>query len=136
MRSLVTAVDRLDRLESGSGEWLSGFVEAELAEAATALTLRALHTGADPVNVGILRALANDDSQAMDQLIEATGIGRLALSERLNDFVQVGLAARLIDTDQAQITAAGASLVGLIDQLVAETTRQYLQGSARARQRP
>ncbi len=125
LRSLVIALDRLDRLESGSGEWLSGFAEAELAEAATALTLRALQTSADPANFVILTALA-DDSQAIDHLIETTGIGRLVLSERLNDLVQVGLATRLIDTDHAQITAAGASMVKLIDQIVAGVSEQYL----------
>lgn len=125
MRSLAIALDRLDRLESGSGEWLSGFAEAELAEAAKALTLRALRTSADSANYAILAALA-DDSRAIDQLIETTGIGRLVLTERLNDLVQVGLATRMIDTDHAQITAAGASLVRLVDQIIAEVTEQYL----------
>ncbi len=126
LRSLVIALDRLDRLESGSGEWLSGFAEAELAEAATALTLRAFQTSADPANFVILTALAADDSQAIGHLIESTGIGRLVLSEHLNDLVQVGLATRLIDTDHAQITAAGASLVHLVNQIVTEVTGQYL----------
>ena len=125
LRSLVIALDRLDRLESGSGQWLSGFAEAELEESATALTLRALQTSADPANFAILNALAGD-SQAIDHLIETTGIGRLVLSERLNDLVQVGLATRLIDTDHAQITAAGASLVHLVNQIVTEVTGQYL----------
>lgn len=126
LRSLVIALDRLDRLESGSGEWLSGFAEVELAEAATALTLRAFQTSTDPENFVILTALAADDSQAIGQLIETTGIGRLVLSERLNDLVQVGLATRLIDTDHAQITAAGASLVHLVRQIATEVTGQYL----------
>lgn len=130
LRSLVLALDRLDRLESGSGQWLSSFAEAELPEAAMSLTLRALQTGADPANFAILTALAAD-SQAIDQLIEKTGIGRLVLSERLNDLVQVGLAARLIDTDQAQITAAGASLVELVNQIAGKVTGQYLAATGK-----
>jgi DNA-binding HxlR family transcriptional regulator len=131
LRSLVVALDRLDRLESGSGEWLSGFAGAELPEAATALTLRALHASADPANFTILTALTADDSQAIDRLIETTGVGRLVLSERLNDLVQVGLATRMIDTDHAQITAAGASLVHLVDQIITEVTEQYLATSTK-----
>jgi hypothetical protein len=131
LRSLVIAIDRLDRLESGSGDWLSGFTKSELGEAATALTLRALHTCADPANFTILAALATDDSLAIDQLIEGTKIGRLELTERLNDLVQVGFATRLIDTDHAQITVAGASLVHLIRQIMSEVTSQYLKTAAR-----
>ena len=89
LRLLAAALDRLDRLESGSGEWLSSFAGLELAEAAAALTLRALQTSADPANLAILAALAEDDSLTVGQLIETTGIGRLVLSERLNDLVQI-----------------------------------------------
>jgi hypothetical protein len=130
LRSLVIALDRLDRLESGSGVWRSGFAETELTEAAVALTLRALQTGANPANFAVLKALAVENSQAIDHLIETTGIGRLVISERLNDLVQVGFATRLIDTDHAQITAAGASIVKLIDQIVAKVSEQYLATDA------
>jgi hypothetical protein len=126
LRALVAALDRLDRLESGSGTWLAGFAETELHGAATELSLRALRTVADPANFAVLRALAGDESHPLNQLIDATGLGRLALSERLNDLVQVGLATRLIDTDHAQITGAGASLFRLIDALIAEAAAQYL----------
>jgi DNA-binding HxlR family transcriptional regulator len=126
IRLLVTALDRLDRLESGSGNWQASFVDAELAEATTAMTLRALQTGSDHINFMILTALAATDSQAIGSLIETTGIGRFVLSERLNDLVQVGLATRLIDTDHVQITAAGASLVQLINEIRAEVSNQYL----------
>ena len=126
LRALVAALDRLDRLEAGSGAWLAGFAETELHGAATELSLRALRTVADPANFALLQTMAGDDSQPLSQLIDATGLGRLALSERLNDLVQVGLATRLIDTDRAQITGAGASLIRLIDALIAEVTAQYL----------
>ena len=131
LRSVVIALDRLDRLESGSGEWLSGFEEAELAESATALTLRALQTSGDTANYAILVALAADGSLAIDQLMEATGIGRLVLSERLNDLVQVGLATRLIDTDHAQITVTGDGMVRMINQIVTEITGQYIKTGIR-----
>jgi DNA-binding HxlR family transcriptional regulator len=131
LRSVAIALDRLDRLESGTGEWLSGFEEAELAESATALALRVLRTSADSANYAILVALAADNSLAIDQLMEATGFGRLVLSERLNDLVQVGLATRLIDTDHAQITVAGDSMVRIINQMVTEITGQYIKTGVR-----
>jgi hypothetical protein len=49
----------------------------------------------------------------------------------LNDLVQVGLATLLIDTDHAQITGAGASLMRLIDALIAEVAAQYLSRPGR-----
>lgn len=125
LRSLVAVLDRLDRLESGSGSWLSTFDNDELPEAATELTLRTLRTVADPNNFALLSALATSDSRSIGQLMEITGFGRLALSEQLNDLVQVGLATRLIDTDHAQITTAGASMVRLIEILGAEAARLY-----------
>lgn len=125
LRSLVMAIDRLDRLESGSGVWLSSFSQKELPGAATELTLRLLRTSADPTNFLILETLAAEGSHSLGHLIETTGLGRLALSERLNDLVQVGLASRLIDTDHAQITAAGTHLVHLFKALSDEVARQY-----------
>jgi hypothetical protein len=124
LRSLVMALDRLDRLESGSGTWLAQFKAEELPDAATELTLRALRASADPTNFAILKALADDDSRSLAQLIDATGLGRLSLSERLNDLVQVGLALRLIEIDHAQITAAGASLVRLIEAVSTEVAHK------------
>ncbi len=119
LRLLALSIDRLDRLESGSGEWLGGFVETELPEASVELALRALRTAADPLNFALLQALAADESRYMGQLVESVGLGRLALTERLNDLIQVGLASRNIDTDHAQITAAGMGMVELIKALVA-----------------
>ncbi|MFQ5922074.1 MAG: hypothetical protein ACE5M4_04455 [Anaerolineales bacterium] len=127
LRALTMALDRLDRLESGSGEWLSKFREDELSEAAGELTLRMLRAAADPTNFKVLAALANPDSVSLDRLIEATGVLRLALSERLNDLVQVGLVSRNIDTDHAQITLAGKSIVQLIRRIASEVSDQYLE---------
>jgi len=126
LRLLVRVLDRLDRLESGSGEWKASFAETELSEAATSLTLRALSTMADSTNFTILNTLAtNDGLLAMKKLMEKTGIGRLVLSERLNDLMQVGLATRLIDTDQAQITGAGANIVRLVEMITHAVAEKY-----------
>lgn len=127
LRALVMAQDRLDRLESGSGQWRSGFASTELDESAKFLTLRVMHTASDPLNFNILKLLAKADSLAIPTLMAEAGVGRLVLSERLNDLVQVGLVTRLIDTDHAQITAAGAGTVELVNQ-ISNHIRESFQG--------
>lgn len=126
LRDLARMADRLDRLESGTGEWLASQDGAALRDAAADMTLRALRAAADPANFAILAFLASRASAPMAELEKAAGLGRLALGERVNDLIQVGLAARNIDTDHAQITAAGNALVGLFDS-IAEATAQRLE---------
>jgi hypothetical protein len=114
LRDITRMLDRLDRLESGTGQWLAAQGDGALQEAATDMTLRALRAATDPTNFAILNFLSAHTSAPIAELEKATGLGRLALAERVNDLVQVGLAGRNIDTDQVQGTAAGAALVGLI----------------------
>ncbi|HLF02218.1 MAG TPA: hypothetical protein VI547_09605 [Anaerolineales bacterium] len=117
LRDLARMIDRLDRLESGTGEWLAAQNDAAAREAATDMTLRALRAAADPTNFAILKFLSAHTSTPIAELETAISGGRLALVERVNDLVQVGLAGRNIDTDQVQGTAAGAALVGLIESI-------------------
>lgn len=125
LRTLARSLDRLDRLESGSGKWLSNFRETELPASAAFLILRALHTASEPTNYQILITLSQNPSLPLSRLLESSSLTRLPLSERLNDLVQVGLATRLIDTDHAQITAAGAKMVEWIAGLVEEVMEVY-----------
>jgi hypothetical protein len=124
LRDLARMLDRLDRLESGTGKWLAAQDESALRDAATDITLRTLRVAADPVNFTILAFLSARASAPMAELENAAGLGRLALAERVNDLVQVGLAGRNIDTDHTQITAGGAALVGLIESLGAATAKK------------
>jgi hypothetical protein len=125
LRDLARMLDRLDRLESGTGEWLASQQNGELRAAAMEMTLRALRAAADPTNFALLAFLSAHISAPVAELEKASGLGRLALIERVNDLAQVGLAGRNIDTDQVQGTAAGAALVGLINSL-SEATAQKL----------
>jgi hypothetical protein len=127
LRDLARMADRLDRLESGSGNWLASQDEAALREAATDMTLRALRAAADPTNFAILKFLSAHTSAPIAELERAAGLGRLALSERVNDLVQVGLAGRNIDTDHVQITAGGAALVRLISDIGAATAQRLAE---------
>ncbi len=127
LRDIARLLDRLDRLESGTGEWLASQGEGALREAATDMTLRALRAAADPTNFSILTFLSAHTSAPMAELEVATGFGRLALAERVNDLVQVGLAGRNIDTDHVQGTAAGAALVGLIHNIGEATAKRLVE---------
>jgi hypothetical protein len=124
LRDIARMIDRLDRLESGTGEWLAAQDESALRGAATDMTLRALRAAADPTNFAILEFLASHSSAPVAELEQAVGLGRLALAERMNDLVQVGLAGRNIDTDHVQGTAAGAALVGLIHSISEATAKR------------
>jgi hypothetical protein len=127
LRDIARLLDRLDRLESGTGEWLASQGEGALRKAATDMTLRALRAAADPANFAILAFLSAHTSAPMAELETATGFGRLALAERVNDLVQVGLAGRNIDTDHVQGTAAGAALVGLIHNIGEATAKRLAE---------
>ena len=83
LRSLVLVIDRLDRLESGGGDWLARFAEDELAETTLVLTLRALATVANRDNFRVLAALVGSDSLGMGELMAVTGNGRFYNLHRL-----------------------------------------------------
>ncbi len=125
LRDLARMADRLDRLESGTGEWLKAQRAEDWIAAATEMTLRALRVAADPLNFAILTFLSKRATTPIADLEQAVGLGRLALTERVNDLIQVGLAGRNIDTDQVQGTAAGAALVGWIN-TIGEATANRL----------
>ncbi len=127
LRDIARLLDRLDRLESGTGEWLAAQAEGALREAAAEMTLRALRAAADSTNFAILTFLSARASAPTAELEKSTGLGRLALNERVNDLVQLGLAGRNIDTDHVQGTAAGAALVGLIESISEATAKKLAE---------
>lgn len=122
---IVSVLDRLDRLESGSGVWLSNFKDEEIDEEAHSILLRALRIVSEPGNFNVLNQLSLDDSVTINALVENTGLGRVTLTERLNDLAQVGFAVRLIDTDYAQITMAGAGVLDIMKVISAQITNEY-----------
>ncbi|MCC7360654.1 MAG: hypothetical protein IT317_14330 [Anaerolineales bacterium] len=130
LRDLARSLDRLDRLESGTGEWLASQQAEDLAAAAQAMTLRTLRLAADSDNYALLNRLAGAASMSTAELELAVGLGRLALVERINDLVQVGLASRNVDTDQVQATQAGAALAGLVS-AISRTTAERLAEALR-----
>jgi DNA-binding HxlR family transcriptional regulator len=124
LRDLVRLADRLDRLESGTGEWLKSQPDEDWMAASTEMTLRALRVASDPTNYAILAFLLKRTTAPIADLEQAVHLNRLALTERINDLIQVGLAARNIDTDQVQGTAAGAALVEWINHISEATANR------------
>ncbi len=131
LRDIARLLDRLDRLESGTGEWLLSQGEGTLAEAAREMTLRTFRMAADPTNFAVLAFLSTRTAAPIAELEKASGLGRLALSERINDLVQVGLIERNIDTDHVQGTAACAALVRLIDGIGQATAKKLSEALQR-----
>ena len=135
LRNLLLALDRQDRLESASAfvGWLADESEAErLGGHAREMLLRALKTVADPVNYDLVTRLDPLDGVELSALLAATGLGRVALSERLNDLVQTGLASRELVGDQVRSTALAAGLLEWIEATAADTGKalaEQLAGS-------
>lgn len=119
---LIAVLDREDRLESGTGEWLAKFRADTGAsrEAVREGVLRALGMAADPTNFHILEALSASGSVGTGSLAETVGLGELPLGHRIGDLVSAGLAAKQPETNQVAATAAGLAMVELVHQAVTE----------------
>ncbi len=123
VKNLLRVLDRQDRLETAQAftGWLEGQRQGPgLADASREVLLRALARAGDPVNYRILRRLDPVDAVELPELMAATDLSRVALSERLNDLVQTGLAAREMIGDQIRGTALAAGLVALVEAVAAE----------------
>ena len=118
VRQLLRALDRRDRLET-AGE-LFGWLQRErqagrLPDAAREMLLRALRIAGDAINYQILRHLDPLEAVELPALMAATGLSRVAVSERVHDLVQTGLASREMIGDQIRGTDLGAGLVILVE---------------------
>jgi hypothetical protein len=82
------------------------------------LALAMFRAAGDPVDYAVLRRLAAGDAPLAD-LSAATGLPRLAVWERLNGLVAVGLVGRRHENDSAGLTPAGQTLVELVEAAVA-----------------
>ena len=88
--------------------------------AATArdLVLAALGAAAEPLSYAMLHRMAGGDVP-LPELSAVTGLPRLAVWERLNGLVAVGLVGRSHEHDGAGLTPAGRALVELVEGAVA-----------------
>ncbi|GMQ84970.1 MAG: hypothetical protein BMS9Abin07_0535 [Acidimicrobiia bacterium] len=118
LRHLIAVLDREDRLESGTGEWLAEFSSDEARRALKEGLLRALQMAADPTNFRILETLSASGSIATGVLGQGIGLGELSLGQRVGDLVSAGLATKQPETNQVAATAAGNVVVDLVHQAV------------------
>ena len=87
------------------------------------LALAALRAAGDPLSYAMLRRMASGDTP-LAELNAATGLPRLAVWERINGLVAVGLAGRRHEDDTAGLTPAGRALVELVEGAVTAATGQ------------
>jgi len=121
LRHLVAVLDREDRLESGTGEWLAelraGTDDQRLAVREG--VLRALRLAADGTNYRILETLARAESVTRAVLADRLGLPELSVSERVGDLVSAGLAVKISEANQIAGTPAGLALVEWVRTAVA-----------------
>jgi hypothetical protein len=126
LRYQISVLDREDRLESGTGNWKNDFRSdsTERGLAARESVLRTIQIASNPECFSILEALHKSENLSTDQLVEATGLGRLPLQERVGDLISAGLASKVPEADQVLITSGGHAVVELVNRAVAVTAHE------------
>jgi len=81
------------------------------------MLLRALRVAGDPVNFTIISELDTFGPVELPDLMRRTGLERVAVSERVNDLVQTGLAVREMINDQIRGTNLSQGLVAWIEEI-------------------
>jgi len=116
LRHLMAVLDREDRLEAGTGDWLTDFSADEpgRARAVRASVLRALRMAVDPVGFTILETLDGVAGRPTSELAKRAGIDQLSAAEMVSDLVSAGLAVKLPEAGQVAGTPAGSSIVELV----------------------
>lgn len=99
--------------------WLESLAKDDAAQASVGreLVLRAVRAGADAVNFEILTQLRDEEPVALSRLAEVTGLPRFTVSERVNDLVQAGLAARVLEQDAVHATSLTRGFLGMVGEI-------------------
>lgn len=97
--------------------------QAAGGEAERDFVLRTFRVLGDPVSYRLLercikKGCSSDDLAALAHLPE------VAVWERVNDLIQLGLVQRALDRDEVTATAAGAALHGIVENVVALAVEQ------------
>ena len=131
LRNVLIALDRMDRLETASDfvGWVEHFQgdDAQIERTTRDWVLRAVRLASDPINYQVLCALQQSGEMTIAQLMAATNLTRVELTERVKDLAQVGFITQALDTDAVQGTRAVAGMVAWI-----ETLREQIAERARA----
>ncbi|RDH79947.1 hypothetical protein DVS77_02740 [Mycolicibacterium moriokaense] len=111
---IAAALRRLDGLEAGQG---GPEASRPSPDDMRDFALRALRAVGDRCADAILGAVAEGTREEMG-LVERTGISRLGLWETVGDLLQVGMLERDPVSGNVALTAAGASMLAMIDAIV------------------
>ncbi len=131
LRLLAMVIDRTDSFvgmtpaggaienladEQTPSRWLHALANNhdEVRAIATDLVVRALRAALEPANFAILLKLREQPAVSLPDLMQATQLNRLSLSERVNDLIQVGLAVKDVQTGQVQGTKAAEAIVNFV----------------------
>jgi predicted transcriptional regulator len=91
--------------------------EPEREEIATEMILAAVRVATETLNYRVLAQLHDAGSASVAELMTHSGLGRLAVLERVNQLTQVGLTSRDLQSDTVQATRLTTGLVGFIEQV-------------------
>jgi hypothetical protein len=140
LRNLIGALDRVDRLETSTDfvGWLHKLARDEtgLQETILDFMLRALRLGLDPVNWRILSCLAERGPLPTSALMQAAGLSRVELVERMNELARAGLTVQVLDGDQVEATRFSQGLLTMVAEVTEQVKRlaendYLLKGPAR-----
>ncbi len=132
VRYMMSVLDREDRLEAGTGEWL-GTVVADAAAVERSVResiLRALRLACESRSFEILTVLAEAGHATMATLEDRTGLDRPSVAERVADLTSAGLVTKSPEAGQVGITAAGGAVVVLVESAVDAGTRDLRRDRA------
>jgi hypothetical protein len=94
--------------------------DGEELAAAHDFLLRVLHGISEPLAWQVLSSIVSDQGCTLDALAERLELPRLAVTERVNALIQLGLMARDLEHDTVTASPAGQALFDLICELDAE----------------
>lgn len=123
LRSIDLARERLDAFPFGAEEPAPTGEEGEAAGDAEArrrdLLLRAVARWADPLNHAVLaRVREAGGSLSLPELAAAVGLPTGAVTERVHELAQVGLARRALERESVETTALAAALDAVFARLL------------------
>lgn len=130
MADIAAAIERYDAYAFSEGPSAAGAARergpGDQSGVARDLALAALRAAGDPLSYAMLQRMAGADTP-LAELSRATGLPRLAVWERVNSLVAVGLAGRRHENDSAGLTPAGSTLVELVEGAVVAAAGEAAQ---------
>lgn len=132
----LAGLDRIDALDGRTGPLASEELRDDPAarlDVARELVARLLRAGSDARVEPLVRALVAGGAQSVAVLAASAGVSRVALTRRLDDLLDAGLAERDLSSDTVAPTPLAAGLVELLDSLVAAAAAALAGGGREER---